>query len=483
MIIAVLAIVAVLLAGAWTGFDPNRGRAIAGAFGCAAVLAGFSVMLGGDNMMTTAMQGAAAFVGAGIGIAVGLVLRTALSGGAERLRATESGGRATGAGPGSAPKAKASGEATAERKKLQAAVTKSRDASERLVAGNVQLLDLSRLLEPTEGRPRMSRAAAMKIAEETAKAFLKPVDLMVKAGDEGLVFLFDGVKLAEAEAKSEEIADAITEALGAGDADSPFMAKGFAYELDDYMQDAMIDSVDDLINVVKLAHQAFVMKEKSLAKELDRDLQLEARPMVRPDNLSVIGYEIQVERVKSGKDKQKRDVLTVSQLKAPYGAEIDCAAVMKLASALRNLELGRDHAVLLPIRFETLSHPLYLDNLMDALGTLPRNIRTRLVCNLIVDRTSPPPKLDALVKGLRKFSKGVLIHPRHPYRGLDRLKGAGMDGLVVSAAAFDMEGGEATLAEIVTKARKLKLFVTLLGADSSWKLPQKMNLPYSWAED
>ena len=449
------------------------------------MLAGFAVMLGGDNMMTTAMRGAAAFVGAGIGIAVGLVLRTALSGGAERLRATESGAGATGAGPGSkpAPKAKASGEATAERKKLQAAVAKSRDAAERLVAGNVQLLDLSRLLESTEGRPRMSRAAAMKIAEETAKAFLKPADLMVKAGEEGLIFLFDGVKLAEAEAKSEEIADAITEALGAGDADSPFMAKGFAYELDDYMQDAMIDSVDDLINVVKLAHQAFVMKEKSLAKELDRDLQLEARPMVRPDNLSVIGYEIQVERVKSGDAKRKREVLTVSQLKAPYGAEIDCAAVMKLASALRNLELGRDHAVLLPIRFETLSHPLYLDNLMDALGTLPQNIRTRLVCNLLVDRTSPPPKLDALVKGLRKFCKGVLIHPRHPYRGLDRLKGAGMDGLVVSAAAFDMEGGEATVADIVTKARKLKLFVTLLGTDSSWKLPQKMNLPYSWVED
>ena len=185
MIIAILAIVAVLLAGAWTGFDPSRGRAIAGSLGCAAVLAGFAVMLGGDNMTATAMQGAAAFVGAGIGIAVGLVLKAALSGGAERLRAADDGGKVPGAGSNAPSKAKASGEATAERKKIQAAVSKSRDTAERLVAGNVQLLDLSRLLEPTEGRPRMSRAAAMKIAEETAKAFLKPADLMVKAGDEG----------------------------------------------------------------------------------------------------------------------------------------------------------------------------------------------------------------------------------------------------------------------------------------------------------
>jgi len=91
--------------------------------------------------------------------------------------------------------------------------------------------------------------------------------------------------------------------------------------------------------------------------------------------------------------------------------------------------------------------------------------------------------MDAMATGLRKFSKGVLIHPKHPYRGLDRVKGAGIDGLVISAAAFDMDGGQEILGELVTKARKLKLFVTLVGADSSWKLPQEMNLPYSWAED
>jgi hypothetical protein len=481
MIIAILAIFAALLAGAWTGLDRSLGRSIAGSIGCGAVLAGFAVMLGGDDVTTTVLRGTAAMAGAGIGIAVGLVLKSALAGGGERLKVSASAGK--GSGSSTAKAGKPSAEATEERRKIQAAVGKSRETAERLVAGNVQLLDLSRLLEPSQGRRQMSRADALKVAEETARTFLKPADLMVKAGGEGLIFLFDGVSLAEAERKSSEIADAITDALGAGDAESPFVAKGFAYELDDYMRDAMIDSTEDLVRVVKLAHQAYVMKEKSLAKELDRELQLKARPVVRADNLSVIGYEVQVIRVKPGASGQTRDELTFAQLQAPYGAEIDCAAVMKLTSALRNLELGRDHAVLLPIRFETLSHPLYLDNLMDSLGTLPTNIQSKLVCNLVIDRTSAPPRLDAMAKGLKKFSKGVLIHPKHPYRGLDRIKDNGIEGLVISAGAFDVAGGEETLAALVTKARKLKLFVTLLGASAQLTVPQQMNLPYSWTDD
>jgi hypothetical protein len=312
MIIAILAIVAVLLAGAWTALDRSLARAIAGSFGCAAILAGFAVMMGGDDVLVTALRGASAVAGASIGIVVGLVLKAAFAGGADRLRVSESGGKARGGKAGATGKPKLSANATEERRKIQAAVGKSRDTAERLVAGNVQLLDLSRLLEPVEGRQQMSRADALRIAEETAKAFLKPADLMVKGGDDGLIFLFDGIGLAEAEKKSREIADAITEALGAGETDSPFMAKGFAYELDDYMQDAMIDSVEDLIRVVKLAHQAFVMKEKSLAKDLDRELQLNPRPVVRPDNLSIIGYEIQVIRVKADGDRQSRDILTFS---------------------------------------------------------------------------------------------------------------------------------------------------------------------------
>lgn len=55
--------------------------------------------------------------------------------------------------------------------------------------------------------------------------------------------------------------------------------------------------------------------------------------------------------------------------------------------------------------------------------------------------------------------------------------------MVISVAAFAMEGGQETVRGIADKARKLKLFVALLGADSGWKLPQEMNLPYSWAED
>jgi hypothetical protein len=329
----------------------------------------------------------------------------------------------------------------------------------------------------------LSKTEAFDIARATATAMLQPADMMVPAGGEGLVFLFDGLDLAAAEERSQEIADAVTEAVGATGKESSFIAKGFAHELDDYMEGAMIDTVDDLIRVVQLAHQAFMRKEHSLAKALDRDLHLEARPVLRPDTFDVIGYEIQIYRVRSNADASKHDFLTFKNLKAPYGAEIDCAALLKLASALRNLKLGRDQTVLLPIRFETLSHPLYLGNLMDALESLPPALRGHLVCNVVIDRHSAPPRLDAVSKALKRHCKGVVIHPGIPYRDLAKAKDQGVEGLVLSASAFNSNNGRDTLSALVAAAREAELVVTMIGASGDLAVVQKLDLPYSWTGD
>jgi hypothetical protein len=53
---------------------------------------------------------------------------------------------------------------------------------------------------------------------------------------------------------------------------------------------------------------------------------------------------------------------------------------------------------------------------------------------------------------------------------------------VISANAFDFEGGQETLEALINRARKLKLFVTLIGAAGELIVPQKMNVPYSWAD-
>ena len=49
MITAVSAIVAMLLVVAWAGMGRRAGQAIAGALACGAVIAGFTVVLGGDD--------------------------------------------------------------------------------------------------------------------------------------------------------------------------------------------------------------------------------------------------------------------------------------------------------------------------------------------------------------------------------------------------------------------------------------------------
>lgn len=480
MAIAIIAIVAVVAATAWTALDRNLGRAIAGSVGVAAVLAGLALAIAGDDFTATMLQVSAALAGAAIGIGMGFVLRGALAGGGERLMVADRATPAKSAKTG--PSKKQAAEAAETRHKMQAAIRKQRDAADRLVAGNVQLLDLGKLLQPADGQPQLAKAEASEIARATANAMLAPADMMVPTGQEGLVFLFDGLDLAAAEAKSQEIADAITDALGATGKESPFIAKGFAHELDDYMEGAMIDSVEDLVRVVQLAHQAYVMKERGLAKELDRDLHLDARAVLRPDTLDVIGYEIQVYRVRGGERGSRRDILTFNKLKPPYGAEIDCAAVFKLTSAVRNLTLGREQALLLPIRFETLSHPLYLGNLMDALESLPKNLRDRLVCNVVIDRGSAPPRLEAVSKALKRLCKGVLIHPVLPYRDLAKAKSHGVEGLVLSASTFTENGGQDALSSLVTAAREAKLFVTLIGASGELTLVQKLNLPYSWTD-
>jgi hypothetical protein len=70
---------------------------------------------------------------------------------------------------------------------------------------------------------------------------------------------------------------------------------------------------------------------------------------------------------------------------------------------LRTLSLGRDRAVLLPVRFETLSYPLYLDNLMAVLQVLSKDLRPQLI-----EWTDLPPRLDAMARhssgSARRFS-------------------------------------------------------------------------------
>jgi len=474
MVIAVLAIAAVVVAALWTGLDRSTGRAVVGALVFAAVLAGFSVHLSDGNIAKMATEIAAAVAGALIGITGGLILRRGFSGRAARLRVDQ---------PRSARRSVRDDPEMAELKtKMQAAIDKRRTMAQRLVAGSVQLLDLSMLLKPKDGKAVMDSAEALRIARETAEAMLRPADLMVPTGEDGLVFLFDGLDLAQAEKRSQEIADAITAALDRSDQESPFVAKGFAHELDEYMQDSMIDSVEDLIRIVQLAHQAYMSREKGLAKELERELQLFPRPVVRPDKLSVVGQEMQVVRVRPGADKARRVSVTFRTLSPPYGAEIDCAAVLKLESALRTLTLSSGDVVYLPIRFETLSHPLYLENLRDALGALSHETRARLAYCVILDSHDIPARFEDVMKALKRSCKSILLHPRRPFEACEGLGASGVDGIAVSSAAVDFATAHDALTDLVEAARGHELSVTLFGVKDEAALVQKLNTPYSWAK-
>jgi hypothetical protein len=117
MFIAIVAVAAIIAAGVWTGLDRSTARAIAGSLGCGAVLSGFAVMLGGEDAMATVLRCAAAMAGSIVGIVAGLVLKSALAGGGQRLMVSDG-------GPTRTAKPRANIEATAERKRIRAAVSK-----------------------------------------------------------------------------------------------------------------------------------------------------------------------------------------------------------------------------------------------------------------------------------------------------------------------------------------------------------------------
>ena len=471
----IIAVAMLGVSASWVWFDRSLVRAVFVALGLALVMTGISTFISElDSISSMMLDAGTALTFAGVGVAAATVIKRATAGGGTNLYMEPS----TQAHNNEPIRDKADAETASElRRNMQNAIQEQRDKTDRLVAGNVQLLDLGKYFEENTEQSVMSRAEVMQVAETIAQSFLKPADVMIHAGEDGLIFLFDGLRLDEAEVQSRAIADAISEALGRSDKSAPFMAKGFAHELDDYMDGAIIDTVDDLIRVVKLAHQAFIQRERSLAKDLDRYLTLETQPILRPGNLDVFGYEVQVQKINS--DGGRRETLTFSTLQPPYGSEIDCAMVMKLAAEVRSLEFVMDQVVILPIRFETVTHPLYLDNLMHCLRQLPDRLRVRLVCNLIVDKTSAPPRLDQAIKVLNKVCKGVLLHVSHPFTDIDRTKQFGADGLTLSSDQFDLTNDPQDLVEVVRSARQAKLFTVLLGIPNNIKIVHELKVPYS----
>ncbi|EDP65879.1 hypothetical protein BAL199_03604 [alpha proteobacterium BAL199] len=262
--------------------------------------------------------------------------------------------------------------------RLRDAVKRQREQAGRLTAGHVQLIDVGAMIEGSTSAG-LSPVKALKVAEEVARQMIRPSDILVRMDPDGVAILFDGISREEAEARSQRIADATVAALGEVGAGGRYLAEGFGYELDEVMDGALIDSVEDLIRFVHIAHRGYVAKQRGVARELEQGVSVVRRPVMAANGFDLIGYEMAVFRRHGKGDAATLRDESFSVAQPALGAETDCVVLEKL-TALAQPVLGEAaKPIYVPIRLTSLVNPLYFDNIRSALDSMPPILRQRLV--------------------------------------------------------------------------------------------------------
>lgn len=362
---------------------------------------------------------------------------------------------------------------------LNDAIQRQRNKVGRLVAGNVQLMDLEKLFH-TEGKPPpISRTKAMEISVTIAERYLSPADIMVRQGDMGLIFLFDDATQTEIEAKTEEISEAISYALEIDGYDNPFATQSFSFDLEDFLEGSVIDTVDDLIRLVKLAHESYMAKQYSFAEELKKAIRLEFFQMVDPVTFGSAGPEIRA--FEGLANDPSSENITQRKLSAADGSEQDCVVLEKLLTQIPSLRLSGKQKIYLPVRFETLSNPLFADNYFSIVKLMAPENRKRVIFCLITSRSKSYGRAPGrIAKVLAEYCGGMILLGHIKQIQPTKIADAGFTGVGLT---FPLNAKTETSEEDIKKAivglQKQKLSVVLFGAAKPYEILTKLKIPYS----
>ncbi len=258
---------------------------------------------------------------------------------------------------------------------LSDAIHRQRQKAGRLVAGHVQLIDMHAFLEQAPKDGGLTAAKALQIAEAVTRQMIRPSDTVIIMKPDGIAILFDGATKAEAEARSRDIADKVTEAMGHVGSGEQFMAEGFGYELDELLDGATIDTIDDMIRFVRIAHQGYVQKQRGIAKQFASQVEIRWEPILDSRSGAMFGFEVRVfKKPQGGVAYEDASFL---EMDAASGSEFDCVVIEKLAQLGSKIAGDQeDLRILLPLRTEGLMNPLYFENVSESLGKLsPRMLR------------------------------------------------------------------------------------------------------------
>ncbi|MCR9175860.1 MAG: hypothetical protein NXI19_07665 [Alphaproteobacteria bacterium] len=308
---------------------------------------------------------------------------------------------------------------------LSDAVHRQRQKAGRLVAGHVHLLDMHALLEQAPKDSSLTPAKALQIAETVTRKMVRPSDTVIVMKPDGIAILFDGASREEAETRSRGIADKVTEALGHVGGGDQFMAEGFGYELEAVLEGATIDTIDDLIRFVRIAHQGYVQKQRGIAKQFASEIEIRWEPILDSRSGAMFGFEIRV--FKRSKDGAAFEDASFLDMDGASGSEFDCVVIEKLAQLGPKITGGQDDLrILLPLRTEGLINPLYFANVAESLEKLGSRILRQMVPVL----STPSPRarrgLAGVVLAVKRKLPAVGMRVGDPQTDLIGLAGSGI---------------------------------------------------------
>jgi len=347
--------------------------------------------------------------------------------------------------------------------RLREVAARQREQAGRLTAGHVQLIDVGAMIEGAAATG-LSPAKALRVAEEVARRMIRESDVLVRMEPDGLAILFDGASRTQAEAKSRQIAEATLAALGEVGAGGRYLAEGFGYELDEVLDGALIDTVDDLVRFVHIAHRTYVAKQRGLARQLEQGVTLLPREIRAGNGGVVIGLEIVVcRRVNEAGHEVLREE-GFAEVDAAVGAETDCVVLEKLASAMATVLVRSDEPLYVPARLSSLVNPLYLENVRAALDALPPTVRQRLV--LVVDpgKGAARTLLPRAKELLRARVAALAVRIGDPAGDVPAAAAAGLTTVVMDAPERRFDKPIETVARFRTLARDAGMTAIVLGA-------------------
>lgn len=350
-------------------------------------------------------------------------------------------------------------------------VARQRERAGRLTAGHVQLIDVGAMIEGATV-PGLSPAKALAVAEEVARQMTRAADVLVRMEPDGLAILFDGASRAEAEAKSRRIAEATLAALGEVGAGGRYLAEGFGYELDEVLDGAVIDTVDDLIRFVHIAHRSYVSKQRGIARQLEQGVYLLCREIRAGAAGVVIGQEVAVcRRVEEGGREAVRDE-GFAPVDPAIGAETDCVVLEKLAAASTAMLARTTEPLYVPLRLSSLTNPLYLENVRSALDALSPSVRQRLVLVLDPGKGAARSLLSHAGDLLRTRVAALAARIGDPATDVAAAGSAGLTTVVLDAPERRFSNPVEAVGQFQSLARDAGLTAIVLGAgDAVASLP------------